>query len=87
MFTDIADPSKASLLLVVTLGFDELAYFLLTNQSSFENELISLERCETFMKLTPERGYVDYMKNREVSKIKSKERRSLTFKNEWPEKG
>ena len=35
LFTDIADPSKASLLLVVTLAFDELAYFLLTNQSSF----------------------------------------------------
>ena len=44
LFTDIADPSKSSLLLVVTLAFDELAYFLLTNQSSFENELISLER-------------------------------------------
>lgn len=87
LFTNIADPSKSSLLLVVTLAFDELAYFLLTNQSSFENELISLERCETFMKLAPERGYVDYLKNREVSKIKSKERRSMAFKLEWPEKG
>ena len=45
LFTDIADPSKASLLLVVSLGFDEIAYFLYTNQSAFENELISLERC------------------------------------------
>ena len=39
------------------------------------------------MKLTPERGYVDYMKNREVSKIKSRERRAMAFKQEWPEKG
>lgn len=27
------------------------------------------------------------MKNREISKIKSKERRALAFKSEWPEKG
>lgn len=54
-FTGLAhDPSKAALLLVVSLGFDEITYFLLTNQSNFENELISLERCETFMKLKPE---------------------------------
>jgi len=45
LFTDIADPSQASLLLVVSLGFDEITYFLLTNQSAFESELISLERC------------------------------------------
>lgn len=45
-FTSLAhDPSKAALLLVVSLGFDEITYFLLTNQSNFENELISLERC------------------------------------------
>lgn len=41
-FTDIADPSKATLLMVVSLGFDEITYFLLTNQATFENELISL---------------------------------------------
>lgn len=35
LFTNIADPSKSSLLLVLTLAFDELAYLLLTNQSSF----------------------------------------------------
>ncbi len=64
LFTNIADPSKASLLLCVSLGFDEITYFLLTNQSNFETELISLERCETFMKLNPERGFVDYLKNR-----------------------
>lgn len=52
LFTEI-NPSQASLLLVVSLGFDEITYFLLTNQSAFESELISLERCETFMKLTP----------------------------------
>jgi ATP-binding cassette subfamily C (CFTR/MRP) protein 2 len=39
------------------------------------------------MKLTPERGYVEYLKNREISKIKSKERRALAFKSDWPEKG
>jgi len=39
------------------------------------------------MKLTPERGYVEYLKNREVAKVKSKERRSLAFKSEWPNKG
>lgn len=64
LFTDIADPAKASLLMVVTLGFDEICYFLYTNQCTFENELISLERCETFMDLTPERGYQEYLKNR-----------------------
>jgi hypothetical protein len=42
LFTNIADPSKATLLLVVSLGFDEISYFYLTNQSNFENELISL---------------------------------------------
>ena len=87
LFTNIADPAKASLLMVVTLGFDEICYFLYTNQSAFENELISLERCETFMSLTPERGYVEYLKNREVSRIKSKERRSLAFQSDWPSKG
>lgn len=87
LFTNIADPSKASLLLCVSLGFDEITYFLLTNQSNFETELISLERCETFMKLNPEKGFVDYLKNREISKIKSKERRTLAFKSDWPDKG
>ena len=72
LFTNMADPSKASLLLVVSLGFDEITYFLYTNQSAFENELISLERCESFMDLTPERGYVEYLKNREISRIKSR---------------
>jgi len=71
LFTDMADPSQAALLLVCTLGFDEITYFLLTNQSNFENELISLERCETFTKLTPERGFFEYLKNREVSKKSS----------------
>ena len=87
LFTDIADPSKASLLLVVSLGFDELTYFLFTNQSNFENELISLERCETFMDLAPERGYVEYLNNREVARIKSRERRALASKSDWPSKG
>lgn len=87
LFTDIADPSKASLLLVVSLGFDELTYFLFTNQSNFENELISLERCETFMDLAPERGYVEYLNNREVARIKSRERRALASKADWPSKG
>ena len=35
LFTNLADPSKASLLLVVSLGFDELTYFLYTNQCTF----------------------------------------------------
>lgn len=87
LFTDVADPSKASLLLVVSLGFDELTYFLFTNQSNFENELISLERCETFMDLAPERGYVEYLNNREVARIKSRERRALASKADWPSKG
>lgn len=39
------------------------------------------------MRLTPEKGYVEYLKNREVSKIKSKERRNLAFKSDWPDKG
>lgn len=39
------------------------------------------------MHLTPEKGYKDYLTNREVSKIKSLERRRLEYKSEWPEKG
>ena len=35
LFTNLADPSKASLLLVVSLGFDEVTYFLYTNQCTF----------------------------------------------------
>jgi hypothetical protein len=37
----------------MALSFDEITYFLLTNQSNFESELISLERCEKFTILTP----------------------------------
>jgi hypothetical protein len=38
LFTNISSPpSKAALLLAVSLGFDEITYFLLTNQSTFEN--------------------------------------------------
>lgn len=64
LFTSVAEPADASLLLVVSLALDEIAYFYLTNLSAFENELISLERCETFMHLTPEKGYRDYLMNR-----------------------
>lgn len=34
LFTNL-DASQAALLLVCTLGFDEITYFLLTNQSNF----------------------------------------------------
>lgn len=43
--------SLGALLLVVTLGFDEIMYFLFSNMGSFESELISIERCESFMNL------------------------------------
>jgi hypothetical protein len=37
------------------------------------------------MNLAPERGYVDYLKNREVLKVKSRERRKLGNKGQvWP---
>lgn len=39
-------------------------YFLYVNMNTFENELISIERCESFMNLDPEAGYALYMKNR-----------------------
>jgi hypothetical protein len=56
--------AKGTLLLVCTLSFDEIMYFLLINLGNFESELICLERCEAFMKLEPERGYVTYIKGR-----------------------
>lgn len=40
------------------------------------------------MKVTPERGYEEYLKNREVLKIKSRERRAMGSKGTtWPDKG
>lgn len=38
------------------------------------------------MKLEPEKGYVSYLKNREVLKIQSKERRKVKA-GAWPDKG
>jgi ATP-binding cassette subfamily C (CFTR/MRP) protein 2 len=78
--------AKGSLLLVSTLGFDEIMYFLFINLGTFDSELISVERCEAFMKLEPENGYKLYLKNREELKIKSKERRKLK-PDGWPERG
>jgi hypothetical protein len=43
--------AKGSLLLVSTLGFDEIMYFLFINLGTFDSELVSLERCEAFMGL------------------------------------
>lgn len=37
--------AKAGLLLLCSLGFDEIMYFLYVNLNTFENELISIERC------------------------------------------
>jgi hypothetical protein len=42
----------------MALAFDELTYYYIMNLSNFENELISFERCESFMHLQPEPGYV-----------------------------
>lgn len=78
--------AEAGLLLLCTLAFDEIMYFLYVNLNTFENELISIERCEAFMNLDPERGYVQYLKNREELKIKSKERR-LMRQDGWPDRG
>ena len=57
--------SIGALLLVSTFGYDEIMYALFTNMGAFENELVSIEHCETFMDLPPERGYVDYLRHRE----------------------
>ena len=62
--TGIEYAAKGGLLLVSTLGLDEIMYFLFINLGTFENELISLERCESFMNLEPEAGYINYIKNR-----------------------
>lgn len=78
--------AEAGLLLLCSLGFDEIMYFLYVNLNTFENELISIERCEAFMNLEPERGYIQYIKNREELKIKSKERR-LMKQDGWPDRG
>lgn len=78
--------ANAGLLLTCSLGMDEIMYFLYVNLNSFENELISIERCESFMSLEPEGGYVQYLKNREELKIKSKERR-LMKADGWPDRG
>lgn len=80
------DASKGALLLVCSLGFDELMYFLLNNIGAYETELASIERCETFMNLDPEPGYVQYLTNREELKERSKERR-LVKAGGWPDKG
>lgn len=39
------DTSRACLLLVMSMSFDEITYFYITNFSNFQNEIISLERC------------------------------------------
>jgi hypothetical protein len=78
--------ADAGLLLMCSLGMDEIMYFLYVNLNTFENELISIERCESFMSLEPEGGYVQYLKNREELKIKSKERR-LMKADGWPDRG
>jgi ATP-binding cassette, subfamily C (CFTR/MRP), member 1 len=43
--------AQAGLLLLCTLALDEVMYFLYVNLNAFENELISIERCEAFMNL------------------------------------
>ena len=90
LFKEIPIPARACLLLVMALGFDELTYYYIMNLSNFENELISFERCASFMHLPPEPGYVAYLKNRELLKIKNKERREQgksRFVGLWPERG
>lgn len=37
LFTSLVAPAQASLLLCMSLGFDEITYFFLTNQANFEN--------------------------------------------------
>lgn len=81
-----AAAADAGLLLMCSLGIDEIMYFFYVNLNNFENELISIERCESFMNLEPEGGYVQYLKNREELKIKSKERR-LMKADGWPDRG
>lgn len=75
-----------ALIIVVTLGFDEIMYFLVNNLGAFEAELISIERCEVFMNIQPENGYTHYMHNRQLLKEKSRERRILKAGG-WPDKG
>lgn len=90
LFTDNPVPANSCLLLAMSLGFDELTYYYIMNLSNFENELISFERCSAFMYLKPEVGYVEYLKNRELLKIKNKERRQQgksRFVGLWPERG
>lgn len=90
LFKEIPIPARACLLLAMALAFDELTYYYIMNLSNFENELISFERCESFMHLNPEPGYVEYLKNRELLKIKNKERRQQgrsRFVGLWPERG
>ena len=47
-------------------------YFLFSNLGAFETELISIERCESFMSLEPEAGYLQYIKNRDDLKPKAR---------------
>lgn len=85
LYTPYETASRGSLLLISALGYDEVVYFLFNNLGALESELISIERCESFMDLEPEHGYVQYLKNREELKSKSKERRLM--KGGWPDKG
>ena len=45
--------SKASLLVLIIVGFDEFTYYFIANLGSLDTELQSIERCETFMDLDP----------------------------------
>jgi ABC-type multidrug transport system fused ATPase/permease subunit len=61
-------------------------YLLFSNLGTFESELNSIERCEHFMKLEPEKGYLQYLNNREDLKHRSRERRKMKVEG-WPDKG
>ena len=68
----------------MVLSYDEITFLLFKNLGNFENELSSIQHCEKFMEIHPEKGYIQYLKHREELKIKSRERR-INRTDNWPE--
>ena len=70
----------------MVLSYDEITLLVCKNLGNFESELSSIQNCEKFMEIDPEKGYIQYLKHREELKIKSRERRMNRTDN-WPDKG
>lgn len=78
-------PDMGTLLVFMLFGFEEITYIMFSNLASFENDLVSIERCQSFDGVPPEKGYALYLKNRAVLKQKNKEKKPTG--PTWPSRG